>query len=110
MPLKTKTDSEGEDAEDIDELRHILAVKNKKIAAQSKTIGSRSDFFTSHSVLIFSHRTATLQDKKHQKKLIPKPPGQAGRSPQDGGYNLQEAIGLGNDGDHYHRAFVRSFT
>ncbi|KAJ7113488.1 hypothetical protein C8R44DRAFT_733176 [Mycena epipterygia] len=102
MPLKTKTDSE-EDIEDLDELKRLLALKNKKIAAQNKTIGY---------VLIFSHPTATLQDKKHQKKLIPKPPGQAGRSPQDGGYNLQEAIGLGNDSDHYHRAFalVKTYT
>ena len=44
--------------------------------------------------------------KKKRKQLIPRPNGQAGRSAEKGGYNLQEEMGLGDDDERYNRLFV----
>ncbi|KAJ6498414.1 hypothetical protein C8R47DRAFT_1259946 [Mycena vitilis] len=41
--------------------------------------------------------------RKHRETLIPRPKGQAGRSVQHGGYNLQIVMGLDGDDERYNR-------
>ncbi|KAJ7671303.1 hypothetical protein DFH06DRAFT_1365968 [Mycena polygramma] len=41
--------------------------------------------------------------RKHREMLIPRPKGQAGRSVEHGGYNLQTVIGLDGDDERYNR-------
>ncbi|KAJ7029535.1 hypothetical protein C8F04DRAFT_1264801 [Mycena alexandri] len=49
------------------------------------------------------HIIAKLRKTKAKAKLIPKPEGQAGRSEEGGGYNLQVAMGLEDDNTRYLR-------
>ncbi|KAF8127808.1 hypothetical protein K438DRAFT_1888848 [Mycena galopus ATCC 62051] len=65
------------------------------IAAQQNTISKREQ------------KISLLQKNVKGRKLIPKPKGQAGRSEEAGGYNLQEAMGLkGHDEDYNRRCRI----
>ncbi|KAJ7448812.1 hypothetical protein B0H11DRAFT_2289652 [Mycena galericulata] len=88
-PRKTKDNTEKE----IQELKALISSQGQQIASQKKQI-------------------ATLQSSKLRAKLIPKPSGQASRSKEDGGYNIQEAMGLTDDDTHYHRLLnlVKTYT
>ncbi|KAJ7430465.1 hypothetical protein B0H11DRAFT_2211066 [Mycena galericulata] len=88
-PRKTKDNTEKE----IQELKALISSQGQQIASQKKQI-------------------ATLRSSKTRAKLIPKLSGQASRSKEDGGYNIQEAMGLADDDTHYHRLLnvVKTYT
>ncbi|KAJ7491601.1 hypothetical protein B0H11DRAFT_2191307 [Mycena galericulata] len=106
-PRKTKDNTEKE----IQELKALISSQGQQIASQKKQIGP-SYQFASRVVHSLSLGPATLQSSKLRAKLIPKPSGQASRSKEDGGYNIQEAMGLTDDDTHYHRLLnlVKTYT
>ncbi|KAF8184043.1 hypothetical protein K438DRAFT_1937342 [Mycena galopus ATCC 62051] len=85
----TKARREKEDPQET--IRQLQAT----IAAQQNTISKREQ------------KISLLQKNVKGRKLIPKPKGQAGRSEEAGGYNLQEAMGLkGHDEDYNRRCRI----
>lgn len=102
MAPKPKNSREAE----IAALKATIAQQDQQLVSQGKELGPRTPPRPWHA-LTTTVPTETLKTSGRRNDMIKKPPGSASRSPEEGGYNICEKMGLVQDKKHYNRIVVR---